>query len=465
MKQEPELRLRAGGDPRTLPDYAALRDELSKLTHPARPDVNWSYAEKLCLSLFETNGVEMQTAAWYTLARTHLAGLYGLNEGLRILEALIASQWSSLWPQPVHARMEILNGLGKHLLHTMRSLTLTYADMDQLERAEQLLAHLGDGLQRLELGRLSQLDILRTLMHNTALRLQKSDNVAGSDNGMPQNIALPAGIADVPQIPLPGDRTFSEQTRQVYATPSEPQPDVEVVKGSPVSTKPWKSFAAGMCTMLLISGAAFLGWQYFFQPDPLQMQLAESLAPLPVTLTPVQQQALRRQSLPSETFITDTQQQLARLGQLSPGWNIDYARQLIEQAQTLWPEQAKPLALQWRQQLNAAAIPAEKLDGWRQGMMTLQQLSDRLNGLDEQKGKYMTVSELKSVVFATVQAFSHTIPAEEQLRLLAQTPSGQPLPVAARVQIETRLRQLIARYTLLTHAGIQIAPIQQKADY
>lgn len=89
-------KIKTGGDPRTLPDYAALRDELSKLTHPARPDVNWQYAEKLCLSLFEQNGVELQTAAWYTLARTHLAGLSGLNEGLAILEALISHQWGAL---------------------------------------------------------------------------------------------------------------------------------------------------------------------------------------------------------------------------------------------------------------------------------------------------------------------------------------------------------------------------------
>lgn len=51
--------------------------------------------------------MELQTAAWYTLARTQLAGLFGLNEGLAILEALISHQWGALWPQPVHARMEI----------------------------------------------------------------------------------------------------------------------------------------------------------------------------------------------------------------------------------------------------------------------------------------------------------------------------------------------------------------------
>lgn len=93
MNDIPTHKIKTGGDPRTLQDYAVLREELGKLTHPARPDVNWHYAEKLGLSLFGQNGVELQTAAWYTLARTQLAGLFGLNEGLSILEALISHQW------------------------------------------------------------------------------------------------------------------------------------------------------------------------------------------------------------------------------------------------------------------------------------------------------------------------------------------------------------------------------------
>ncbi|MBB8233159.1 hypothetical protein HEO99_022395, partial [Escherichia coli] len=48
-----EVKLKTGGDPRSLPDYAALPDEISKLTHPARPDVDWRYVETLCLRLYE----------------------------------------------------------------------------------------------------------------------------------------------------------------------------------------------------------------------------------------------------------------------------------------------------------------------------------------------------------------------------------------------------------------------------
>lgn len=82
-------------------------------------------------------------------------------------------------------------------------------------------------------------------------------------------------------------------------------------------------------------------------------------------------------------------------------------------------------------------------------MTALQKLSDRLNGLDEKKGKYMTVSELKSVVFSSMQSFNRSIPAEEQLRVLFANPAGLPLPVTARVQLEMHLKQLIARYAAI----------------
>lgn len=75
MDTSTERHLKTGGDPRLLPDYAALREELGKLTHPARPDVDWRRVEQLSLSLFERNGVELQTVAWYMQARLRLLGL------------------------------------------------------------------------------------------------------------------------------------------------------------------------------------------------------------------------------------------------------------------------------------------------------------------------------------------------------------------------------------------------------
>lgn len=45
--------VKTGGDPRAFAEYAALRQEMQKLTHPARPDVDWPHVSTLCLTLFE----------------------------------------------------------------------------------------------------------------------------------------------------------------------------------------------------------------------------------------------------------------------------------------------------------------------------------------------------------------------------------------------------------------------------
>lgn len=441
-------KIKTGGDPRTLPDYAALRDELSKLTHPARPDVNWRYAEKLCLSLFEQNGVELQTAAWYTLARTQLAGLFGLNEGLTILEALISHQWGALWPQPVHARMEILNSLSQRLQQRMRSLPLNYSDLSQLYRAEQLLTGLGEVLQRLELKHLSQLDTLRTLMHNNAVRLENSDGITSTGSNIQSGIVLPAAAMndattytrDLAGGPDDDFQVPGSTVKWVYVAQQEQQPNVEVLAAVPAPVKKWKSFAAGMCTMLVISIVTVWGWRYLHRTDPLLTHLAASLAPLPVPLTPEQLDMLRQQSPSAQTVIAQTQQQIARLDKLPPDWNIAYSRKLIEQVQVLWPEQAKPLVQQWRQQINISVLPVDKTNGWHEGMTQLQALADKLNALDGQKGKYITVSELKSQVFGMLTSFRQTVPVEEQLRQLKLLPEDSSQRQQEIQQAEQHLR-------------------------
>ena len=198
--------------------------------------------------------------------------------------------------------------------------------------------------------------------------------------------------------------------------------------------------------MLLISVVAVGGWQYLHRPDPLQAQLVASLTPVPATLTSQQQDVLRqRTSIPS-ALIADTQQQLSRLEQLAPDWNIAYGQQLVEQAQALWPEQAGSLSARWQHQLEASMLPAHNLAAWHQGMMKLAQLSERLNGLDEQKGKYITVSELKSSVFGMMTRFQQAEPIEEQLRQIHSLPASAPQRQQLIRQLEQHLRSQI--YTL-----------------
>lgn len=430
--------LKTGSDPRMLPDYAALRDEMNKLTHPARPDVNWQYAEKLCLSLFEHNGVELQTAAWYTLARVQLAGLYGLNEGLAILDALVSRQWGNIWPQPVHARMGILSAFNKRLQQTVRTLTLTYADLSHLYQAEQHLTHIVEILQRLELKHLSHTEALRVQLHNAAVRLES----AGSAGQQDMTPASAGALLPAVSVDCPDPVAVSDGHRQ-WIFVAQPEQVVKII--TPV--RPWKAFVAGMALMLATGGAALWGWQAFHRPDPLVAQLNALLTPTPEPLTTAQLQTLRQQNLPPEV-ISRTQQQLERLSRLPPDYALRQGALLIQQLQMLLPKDfaVKQLVYWWQQQVSAAALPAESLNGWHQGMVRLQQLTDRLNELDEQHGKYMTVSELKSQIFDITQSFGQMPPVEEQLRQLLEKPrQGSSVLFEAT---DNHLRQLLAGYSL-----------------
>ena len=162
----------------------------------------------------------------------------------------------------------------------------------------------------------------------------------------------------------------------------------------------------------------------------------------------------QKNDLPVDVILR-TQQQLTRLAHQSPVWALQYGNQLVRQAQVLEPAQSQTLVRQWQQQLNAAALPLENLTGWSQGMTQLQLLADRLNTLDEQRGKYITVSELKSQVFSITQAFNRAVPVEEQLRQLVQIPQAQPLPAVQQSQTEMSLNALQSRYILTTQRPLQ----------
>lgn len=119
---------------------------------------------------------------------------------------------------------------------------------------------------------------------------------------------------------------------------------------------------------------------------------------------------------------------------------------LLAQAKALWPQKPEvaELQLKWQQRQAESKLPPDSLTGWHNGMQQLQALTDKLNGLDGQKGKYITVSELKSVVYEMTRSFSQTVPLEEQLRLM-QSQQGDAA-LATQQQIQRHLNGVIQVY-------------------
>lgn len=136
------ITLNVGADPRKLTDFIALTQELNKRFHPARPDIDWLKVHDLCLAVFKQNGADLQTLAWYVLARQQQDGIQGLNEGLLLLQPFLHQYQQSLWPLHSQARAEILTTLSQQLIAGLRCHITVYADLPQLQQAYSTLTTL-----------------------------------------------------------------------------------------------------------------------------------------------------------------------------------------------------------------------------------------------------------------------------------------------------------------------------------
>ncbi|AKP33016.1 VasL domain-containing protein [Yersinia aleksiciae] len=458
MKLNTESTLKTGDDPRHFAEFSALRNEIGKLHHPARPDVDWARVEQLCLALFRQNGVELQTTVDFTLARTHIAGIAGLCEGLELLAGLLSHQWSVLWPPQTHARVALLAWLSDRLQQVWRTMTLCYGDLAQVYRAERALEQLCTQLQTLELKHLSKLDGVRLMLHNAALRLESAE----ADSDTPDRLTVQArhaGITEPQRQPQPTFSSAATSAPLVYIV-NEPAPPSVQVALSPPSPPRWKAghgFVAGLLLMAVLMTACIYIWQSM-SSNPVREALLANARPLPTTLSTKSIDELKKQASDAEwahlaePVLQASGSQLDQLAMLPPLWAQMRGDELLAQVQQLWPasQEVKRLSTLWQQQREAGAAPLLELKHYALAQERLRQLAERLNGLDEKKGRYMTVSELKTVVFAIQQPLAKTLPLEELLRQYQeQSASGQTPSSVLRQQIDSRFSQLLNRYALL----------------
>jgi type VI secretion system protein VasL len=246
----------------------------------------------------------------------------------------------------------------------------------------------------------------------------------------------------------------------VYVVQAEAKPVVMRVENNSrgIQKSHWQGFVAGLICTALVGCAGLWGWHALHQ-EPVLNTLLATVQPLPKTLTAEQITSLRTDradKLPTLTneMLAATQTQLDSLKQLPAMWPLNYGSQLVKQAQTLWPQipEVEQLAAKWQLSLNAQAASNETLNDWNLAQTRLQHLANKLNGLDEQRGKYITVSELKSSVFAIQQPLAKSPPLEELLRQLAEQQNAGKVAPALMMQIDNRFKQLQSRYMLLTES-------------
>ncbi len=164
---------RLGGDPQEFVEYQALREELSKLSHPARPDVAWGEVERLSLELLQRNGAEVQTLACLALARSYRFGVAGAIEGVTLMDNLLRVHGTRAWPTGTEQRLEILAWLFSHLHMQLRAVQWAVNEQVAAAELERVLGHLHELLDRQLQRPLLQLHSLRQLLRSVSQRLQR----------------------------------------------------------------------------------------------------------------------------------------------------------------------------------------------------------------------------------------------------------------------------------------------------
>lgn len=142
-----------GSDPRGLPEFSAIREEINKASHPSQPELNWKLVESLALAIFKANGVDLHTATYYTLARTRTQGLAGFCEGAELLAAMVSHDWDKFWPQGGPARTEMLDWFNSRTGNILRQqISFAESDLPLIYRTERALQLICDKLQQVQNG-------------------------------------------------------------------------------------------------------------------------------------------------------------------------------------------------------------------------------------------------------------------------------------------------------------------------
>ncbi|HBN0700604.1 TPA: type VI secretion system ImpA family N-terminal domain-containing protein [Escherichia coli] len=392
-----------GSDPRALPEFSAIREEINKANHPSQPELNWKLVESLALSIFKANGVDLHTATYYTLARTRNQGLAGFCEGSELLAAMITHEWDKFWPQGGPARTEMLDWFNTRTGNILRQqVSFSENDLPLLYRTERALQLICDKLQQVELKRQPRVENLLYFVQNTRKRFE----------------------------PQPGNRTDTAA-----------QTTVRTLVYAPESTV--KGFVAGAaCTAVI---AAVLWW---WQAYPIQRQLTQVRDTAQGAAT----------AWLASPVLKEYEQYLQQLLDAPPLQPLETGMQMMRTADTLWPEslQQQEASRMWSNTLRNRAQASPQMKGWQQARQNLRDFADLMMKKETEKQGF-TLSYIKTVTWQAERLLNQETPLEYLLTQYQETRARKQDTQALEKEINERLDGLLSRWLLLKNTGQDMA--------
>lgn len=418
-----------GTDPRSLPEFSAIREEINKASHPSQPELNWKLVESLALTIFKANGVDLHTATYYTLARTRLNGLAGFCEGVELLAALIAHEWTKVWPENPQARTEMLDWFNTRTGNILRQqLSFVEADLPLLYRAERALQLICDKLQQVELKRQPRVENLLYFVQNTRKRLELQPESS-------MNISAQTTVRTLIYTP---ESTVSTTTAEITSPPPDlPEMKVEVhhsaIPSAITASGCVKGFMAGIASAAAIA-VVFWWWQVY----PMQQQLAQ------VNDT-AQGAATVWLSSPS---LDSYGPRLRQLSDASPLQPLESGMQMIRIADNRWPEslQQQQATAKWNETLKNRAQNSPQMKGWLQTRQDLRAFADLIM---QREKEGLTLSYIKNVVWQAERTLNQETPLESLLTQYQDAHMQGLNTDTLEKEINERLDGVLSRWLLL----------------
>lgn len=422
-----------GSDPRGLPEFSAIREEINKASHPSQPELNWKLVESLALAIFKANGVDLHTATYYTLARTRTQGLAGFCEGAELLAAMVSHDWDKFWPQGGSARTEMLDWFNSRTGNILRQqISFAESDLPLIYRTERALQLICDKLQQVELKRVPRVENLLYFMQNTRKRLEpqlKSNTENAAQTTVrtliyaPETQASSTPEAVVP--PLPGLPEMKVEVRSLTENP----PQASVIKqGSTV-----RGFIAGIACSVAVASALWW-WQVY----PVQQQL------LQVNDTAQGAATVWMASPELENY----ERRLQQLLDTSPVQPLETGMQMMRVADSRWPEslQQQQASTQWNEALKTRAQSSPQLRGWLQTRQDLHAFADLVM---QREKEGLTLSYIKNVIWQAERGLGQETPVESLLTQYQDARAQKQNTDALEKQINERLEGVLSRWLLL----------------
>ena len=432
-----------GQDPRGLPEFSAMREEINKISHPTQPVMNWRLIESLALTIFKTNGVDLHTATYFTLARTRTQGLMGFCEGVELLAALVSREWDKFWPRESTARIEMLDWFNSRVGAILRQQsTFSAVDLPLLFRAELALQVICDKLQQVELTRIPRMENLLYFMQNTRKKyeMQPENNV--EDVSVTTNVRTLVYMPECTETTTNTAKPLSELPKIRVSVPGLDLNSKTVSKVKSGNTV--KGFAIGVLCSAVVAAAV-----WWLRVYPLQQQIAavRDTAQGTATLWLVSPQ------------LSDYFSRLQQVSNDSPLIALETGQQMTRIADSRWPVslQQQQATATWNASLKDRATNSPQMLGWQQTRTDLRKFAEQLIQREQAKEGF-TLSYIKTIVYQAERTLNQEMPLEYLLTQYQQAKStGQSTDMLAK-QINERLDGVLSRWFLLRQHPLSETP-------